>query len=143
MKKILLFIILLVLSACSQTSYEQQQYNEYYKIINNENNFKSLKQLPFDIQVNVNEHTIKKYHYEFIIDNPKLALNDLKVAILPMNFKNDEIIPTFNIIESIDITSFNKNESKIKLNYFSDTRYKKFKLLVEYNDIRSVFLITK
>lgn len=141
MKKIFTFIILLSLIACNKNTSVQEIYNDYYKLIKYKQNFDSNENLPFTITLNINEGSIKKYHYEFIFENPNVFLNDLKIAILPINFKNDEIIPTFNILEKVDFQKFNDKQSKIKINYFSDTKYSDFKILIEYNNQSKLFLI--
>ncbi len=143
MKKILVIILMIFIVGCSQVSEEQKAYDKYFNILIHSETFTPNKQLPFDLNINVNKNSIKEFHYEFIITNPQIEFESLKIAILPFDFQKDEIIPTFNIIEEVDITLFNQNKSGIKLNYFSQYNYNKFKVLIEYNNQQQIFLIEK
>lgn len=143
MKKIITMILIMFLIGCQNISDEQKAFDKYFNTLKQTETFESNDNLPFDLEIKRSNDSIKDYHYEFVITNPQQVFDNLKIAILPLNYKNDEIIPTFNIIEEVDISSFNNNETGIKLNYFSQHKYSTFKILVEYNNNQKIFLIEK
>ncbi|MDF9866839.1 hypothetical protein OKW22_000394 [Bacilli bacterium PM5-3] len=134
MKRLLCLICCLCLVACfNGGDTRQQEYYEYLKILDKSSEY-SKKEAPCTIKAYQTTSDYSKYHYYIVISDPKIKLEKLKVVAYPIGYKNDEIVPNFNILEDVDITTFNNKQSAIKLNYFSENNYTQFKVLLSYQN---------
>lgn len=135
MKKVLILIMsLFLLTSCFNQDDQQKQL--YYKYLDRlvETTIFNNKALPANIEVFKNEGTTKKFHYEIIISEPKIVMEDLQIMAKPVGYDFDELLPNFNVIEKVDVTSFNEKQTAIKLNFFSVNDYKEFKVLLAYKE---------
>ena len=132
MKRLLVILVCFCLVGCFSTKVSvQDEYYQYLKRLETTNEYNDMK-APVKIEITREYGDLKQYHYSIIISEPEFDLGQLKVIAYPIGYKNDEIIPNFNILEQVDLTSFNKDGVGLKLNYFSDYEYKQFKVLLSY-----------
>lgn len=142
MKKIILILGCLILcSGCFKSNDVQEEYYKYLEMVEKTNEY-SKEKAPCKIEITREESNYEKNHYAITISNPSIEMNDLKVIAFPIGYDYDEIVPNFNILEEVDVTTFNKKQTAIKLNYFSNHIYDKFKVMLVYTDSNNEKVLT-
>jgi len=132
MKKLIIILVCFVLVGCFNNQVSvQDEYFQYLRRLEKSEDF-SNSEAPVKIEITREASDISEYHYSIIISEPEFKMEKLKIIAYPIGFKNDGIVPNFNILEEVDITTFNNNEAAIKLNYFSDNEYSSFKVLLAF-----------
>ncbi|MDL2212259.1 hypothetical protein LJB88_05215, partial [Erysipelotrichaceae bacterium OttesenSCG-928-M19] len=112
MKRYLIFLLILFMTfACTnQNGSVQDEYYAYLEKITTNNSYSTTKE-PCEIMVSKTDSSYDKYHYSIIISEPTIDMEDLKVIAYPLDFATDELVPNFNILESVDVTTFNNKQT--------------------------------
>jgi len=109
MKKILILIVLIItLAGCNKEETRQldkEKYNAYlayYNAILSAEN-KQTESSCFDIELVVNKIAEDKYRYDVIIDNPKVAMFDIKalaiIETLSLEIDQENMMPSVGILD--------------------------------------------
>ncbi|MEG0364751.1 MAG: hypothetical protein RR577_03875 [Erysipelotrichales bacterium] len=139
MKKfIYIFALVLLVVGCN----ENQVEDKYHQELNRINDVKKYDEDKVaDIKVNRSDSDLNDNLYEIIVSDPKVNMKDLQVIAMPIDHKKDEMIPTLNVVDDVDVSTFNSGEVSIKLNLFSEAKYEEFKVALKYGDEYKVYLI--
>lgn len=137
MKKILVVIVLLLLTGCTNKVEEDKYaYLEYKNNLEEQKDFVSQESLEFNTYFNLVRETEEKVTYSLVIDSPKVNMNNVK-ALLIHDFVTDDVFPSVGIFDE-PVTLHKDSNDKIVLegsiqttDDISDT---KFKLYLEYVD---------
>ena len=137
MKKILVVIVLLLLTGCTnKVEEEKYAYLEYKNNLEEQKDFVSQESLEFNSYFNFFLETEEKVTYSLVIDSPKVNMNNVK-ALLIHDFVTDDVFPSVGIFDE-PVTLHKDSNDKIVLegsiqttDDISDT---KFKLYLEYVD---------
>lgn len=137
MKRILVVIVLLLLTGCTNKVEEDKYaYLEYKNNLEEQKDFVSQESLEFNTYFNLVRETEEKVTYSLVIDSPKVNMNNVK-ALLIHDFVTDDVFPSVGIFDE-PVTLHKDSNDKIVLegsiqttDDISDT---KFKLYLEYVD---------
>jgi len=136
MKKLLLIVFILVLSACSSPGDQQSnhfnQYDGFLKTIEN-NTFVAGND--FDIQARKTSTQDNQFSYEITIANNQPIENMTMFIALakPQGMTSQEILfPNVNLIEEVDLTSFFEGRQSIMMVMLSDQEISQFTVYIEY-----------
>lgn len=104
-KTILVLLITLILTGCSvggKKDYTDkvQQYQSYYETVLDQDKFKKSSDF-FNIEAKIDQSD-KEYFYEVVINEPQIAMYDVKVLIVENkeNYSDEVMQPTVGIFES-------------------------------------------
>lgn len=152
MKKILLVlgIFVLMLQGCSvgnRKDYTEKvkQYQAYYETILDQDKFQKSSRY-FDIRADF-QKVKDEYVYEVIVDNPKIAMYDVKILVIEddTEFNEDEFMPVVGIFENKEfhlIPGQVRNEAGYMSGFqlLGETKNPqvKLKVLVSFNDYRKL-----
>lgn len=150
MKKtiVLLICFIFFITGCTskEVSKEKKIYTNYISELKKVN--KSTENIPFNIEINLNELTDELYMYQFIMDNVKEDIYDVE-AIVIHNKKTEDIFPSIGIFDEKEKLLVNKKPSGIVLVGYIDSNNKdaSFKALIKYKDSKNkkhkVYYVTK
>lgn len=137
MKKILVVIVLLLLTGCTNKVEEDKYaYLEYKNNLEEQKDFVSQESLEFNTYFNLVRETEEKVTYSLVIDSPKVNMNNVK-ALLIHDFVTDDIFPSVGIFDE-PVTLHKDSNDKIVLEgsiqTIDDISDTKFKLYLEYVD---------
>ena len=97
MKKILLIILIVFLTGCTNT--EEDNKSEYIALKSNlleEQITNEKEELPVDITVNLDRINEEKIDYKVTLDNPKENMHNIK-SLVVHNYYSDEIFPSLGV----------------------------------------------
>lgn len=101
MKKILIFLICLILAGCSSQSSEhgqkRKELSEYKKIVQKVKTSKPQENPPFDYRL-VYSKVDDGYRYDLIINNPSITMLHIKALSYSASL-NDKYYPTLGLFE--------------------------------------------
>lgn len=101
MKKVLVLILILLLSACGNNG----DVEYYQKVEELQNITQSSENIPFSIDITVNKLTDDELSYHVIIDNPLVDVRNMKVLVVH-DVMTDAIFPSVGIVdESVSLTN--------------------------------------
>ncbi len=137
MKKILVVIVLLLLTGCTNKVEEDKYaYLEYKNNLEEQKDFVSQESLEFNTYFNLVRETEEKVTYSLVIDSPKVNMNNVK-ALLIHDFVTDDVFPSVGIFDE-PVTLHKDSNDKIVLEgsiqTIDDISDTKFKLYLEYVD---------
>lgn len=137
MKKILVVIVLLLLTGCTNKVEEDKYaYLEYKNNLEEQKDFVSQESLEFNTYFNLIRETEEKVTYSLVIDSPKVNMNNVK-ALLIHDFVTDDVFPSVGIFDE-PVTLHKDSNDKIVLEgsiqTIEDISDTKFKLYLEYVD---------
>lgn len=137
MKKILVVIVLLLLTGCTnKVEEEKYAYLEYKNNLEEQKDFVSQESLEFNTYFNLVRETEEKVTYSLVIDSPKVNMNNVK-ALLIHDFVTDDVFPSVGIFDE-PVTLHKGSNDKIVLEgsiqTIDDISDTKFKLYLEYVD---------
>ena len=137
MKKILVVIVLLLLTGCTnKVEEEKYAYLEYKNNLEEQKDFVSQESLEFNTYFNLVRETEEKVTYSLVIDSPKVNMNNVK-ALLIHDFVTDDVFPSVGIFDE-PVTLHKDSNDKIYLEgiiqTIDDISDTKFKLYLEYVD---------
>ena len=137
MKKILVVIVLLLLTGCTNKVEEDKYaYLEYKNNLEEQKDFVSQESLEFNTYFNLVRETEEKVTYSLVIDSPKVNMNNVK-ALLIHDFVTDDVFPSVGIFDE-PVTLHKDSNDKIVLEgsiqTIDDMSDTKFKLYLEYVD---------
>lgn len=137
MKKILVVIVLLLLTGCTnKVEEEKYAYLEYKNNLEEQKDFVSQESLEFNTYFNLVRETEEKVTYSLVIDSPKVNMNNVK-ALLIHDFVTDDVFPSVGIFDE-PVTLHKDSNDKIVLEgsiqTIDDISDTKFKLYLEYVD---------
>ena len=137
MKKILVVIVLLLLTGCTnKVEEEKYAYLEYKNNLEEQKDFVSQESLEFNTYFNLVRETEEKVTYSLVIDNPKFNMKNVK-ALLIHDFITEDVFPSVGIFDE-PVTLHKDSNDKIVLEgsiqTIEDISDTKFKLYLEYVD---------
>ncbi len=137
MKKILVVIVLLLLTGCTnKVEEEKYAYLEYKNNLEEQKDFVSQESLEFNTYFNLVRETEEKVTYSLVIDSPKVNMKNVK-ALLIHDFVTDDVFPSVGIFDE-PVTLHKDSNDKIVLEgsiqTIEDISDTKFKLYLEYVD---------
>jgi len=145
MKKLLLIVFILVLSACSSPGDQQSnhfnQYDGFLKTIEN-NTF--IPGNDFEIQARKTSTQDNQFSYEITIANNQPIENMTMFIALakPQGMTSQEILfPNVNLIEEVDLTSFFEGRQSIMMVMLSDQEISEFTVYIEYIQNEAAHLV--
>lgn len=97
MKKILLIILIIFLTGCTNT--EEDNKSEYIALKSNlleEEITNTKEELPIDITVYLDRIDEEKIKYKVILDNPKENMHNIR-SLVVHNYYSDEIFPSLGV----------------------------------------------
>ncbi len=128
MKKLLFLVILLV--GCSKSNV----YDMYVEKLKNDENIS--RDIPFNIQFNIDNVNDNRIIYQVIIDEPKVEATNVKALVIH-DVKTKDIFPSVGIVdEPIDLQ---KEKGIILIGYVDQTDDINFKLLIETEDNQYIY----
>ena len=105
MKKILIFLICLILAGCSSKNSEngqkRKELSEYKKIVQKVKTSKPQENPPFDYRL-VYSKVDDGYRYDLIINNPSITMLHIK-ALSYSSSLNDKYYPTLGFLKKLNI----------------------------------------
>ncbi len=154
MKKIIIALMILsLLVGCNSNSrkLDEEKYNTYltfYQSILDSDNKKESSQC-FDISIVVNKIDEDTYRYDVIIDEPKVAMYDIKALAVIDNLTVDvdksQMMPSIGILddESYSMIPYQVNTDKgfvsgLDLSLTSDLSALRISVMVEWKDSSTV-----
>ena len=124
MKKLLLIVLTCIMLTGCQSSTRQlddEKYNaylSYYQAILDTENKETVCQ-DFNIELIVNKIGESRYRYDVIIDDPKVAMYDLKVLVIVENVEGTintkEMMPSIGIFEDVSYSMVPNQIDKDKM----------------------------
>ena len=128
MKKLLFLVILLV--GCIKSNV----YDMYVEKLKNDENIS--RDIPFNIQFNIDNVNDNRIIYQVIIDEPKVEATNVKALVIH-DVKTKDIFPSVGIVdEPIDLQ---KEKGIILIGYVDQTDDINFKLLIETEDNQYIY----
>lgn len=128
MKKLLFLVILLV--GCSKSNV----YDMYVEKLKNDENIS--RDIPFNIEFNIDNVNDNRIIYQVIIDEPKVEATNVKALVIH-DVKTKDIFPSVGIVdEPIDLQ---KEKGIILIGYVDQTDDINFKLLIETEDNQYIY----
>ena len=128
MKKLLFLVILLV--GCSKSNV----YDMYVEKLKDDENIS--RDIPFNIQFNIDNVNDNRIIYQVIIDEPKVEATNVKALVIH-DVKTKDIFPSVGIVdEPIDLQ---KEKGIILIGYVDQTDDINFKLLIETEDNQYIY----
>lgn len=103
-KKLILFLILLLLTGCNnELEEEKNDYLTYKNELNKVETWNKLEELPCDITISIDKTGDEEISYRAIIDNPKVDMYNIKALLIHENFTED-VFPSIGIFdETMDL----------------------------------------
>lgn len=147
MKALLIFIIVILLSGCTDESFKEEKsiYNSYIDEVKVMDIASNDEYIPFDINLYYDKIIETEVMYRIIIDNPKIPVREIE-AIVIHDQKTTDIFPTsgifdqkYSLIPGVINRKSNYVEGIILIGYipFDDEISKlktEFKVLIKYTD---------
>lgn len=137
MKKILMFLPLVLLVGCTNEVEESKYaYLEYKTELQEQEVFSEEEDIDFNTYFNIIREDEEIVNYSIIINNPNIDMHDVK-ALLIHDFVQDEAFPSVGIMdEPVELLkdSDDKIELKGTIQTTDDISNVKFKLYIEYVD---------
>jgi len=125
MKKIIPYLLLLLLFGCSKPT----TYDTYVTMLKQEN--VASENVPFDVNIYMDEVNETKWIYQVVIDNAKEELKDIKALVIH-NVKTKDVFPSVGIVD--ETITLNENTKGINLIGYVDKKEEiEFKIFVEAN----------
>ena len=137
MKKILMFLPLVLLVGCTNEVEESKYaYLEYKTELQEQEVFSEEEDIDFNTYFNIIREDEEIVNYSVIINNPNIDMHDVKVLLIH-DFVQDEAFPSVGIMdEPVELLkdSDDKIELKGTIQTTDDISNVKFKLYIEYVD---------
>lgn len=115
MKKVILLTIIFLLAGCSNKEQKLLE-DKYYKMVNLAKDCIKSDDVPFNIELTLNELTNDYLVYRLYLDEPKEEIHNIE-AIVIHDYKTNDIFPTTGIYESklnLIPNEINEEANKVK-----------------------------
>lgn len=132
MKKIISLFLLLILVGC----YKPTTYDSYVTTLKQENI--ASENVPFDVNVYMDEVNESKWIYQVVIDNAKEELKNIKALVIH-NVKTQDVFPSVGIVDE-PITLNEKTKGINLIGYVDKKEAIEFKILIETNNQKYIVI---
>lgn len=130
MKKIMFFLLCLMMVGCNKTT----PYDHYVTLLKQDTTIS--ENVPFDVNIYMDEVNEVKWIYQVVIDNAKEELKDMRVLAIH-NVKTKDVFPSIGIVDE-PITLNEKTKGINLIGYVEKKAEIEFKILVETNNQKYV-----
>lgn len=137
MKKLILFIPLILLIGCTNEVEENKYaYLEYKNELQSQEVFSEEEDIDFNTYFNIIREDTEIVNYSVVINNPKINMHKVK-ALLIHDYVQEEVFPSIGIMdETVNLSKDSKDQIilKGKIQTTDNISNVNFKLYLEYID---------